>query len=392
MKKRIFSVILAVCMILGATIPAFAASKSVLKFDENGEFKILHLCDGQDGYPAQERMMIYINYMLKVYDPDLVVLGGDNTVAPKENKEDAIKELVTPFVENKVYFTLVFGNHDDEQGVDKDTLLKYYQKYGGKYCLAYDADPTLHGTAIHNLPILSSNGKKIKFNLWMFDTGTYVYDEDGNRLGYDSVTPDQIEWYKKTSEAVEKEAGEKINSLAFQHMVPPDVYDVMFPDVPFELSPLTEKYNGKNYPIVCPDTSVFDGHLLEPPSPGVYNYGQFDAMAENGDVLAVFAGHDHINSYEVEHKDIMIINTPGMAFRAYGNEFVRGGRLITVNEDNTSKFKSEVITVNDLALKNADFAEDMAINRLDAGFWVILGKILLVLSEISGIGAVFLYW
>ena len=88
----------------------------------------------------------------------------------------------------------------------------------------------------------------------------------------------------------------------------------------------------------------------------------------------------------------MIINTPGMAFRAYGNEFVRGGRLITVNEDNTSKFKSEVITVNDLALKNADFAEDMAINRLDAGFWVILGKFLLVLSEISGIGAVFLYW
>ena len=392
MKKRIFSVILAVCMIFSAAMPAFAASKSVLKFDENGEFKILHLCDGQDGYPAQERMMTYINYMLKVYEPDLVVLGGDNTVASKEDKQDAIKELVAPFVENKVYFTLVFGNHDDEQGVDKNTLLKYYQKYGGKYCLAYDADPRLHGTAIHNLPILSSDGKKIKFNLWMFDTGTYVYDEDGNRLGYDSVTPDQIEWYKKTSKAIEKEAGEKINSLAFQHMVPPDVYDVMFPDVPFELSPLTECYNGKNYPIVCPDTSVFDGHLLEPPSPGVYNHGQFDSMVERDDVLAIFAGHDHINSYEVEHKDIMIINTPGMAFRAYGNEFVRGGRLITVNEDDTSKFKSEVITVNDLALKNKDFAEDMDINRLDAGFWVVFGKILLVLSEISGIGAVFLYW
>ena len=175
-------------------------------------------------------------------------------------------------------------------------------------------------------------------------------------------------------------------------MVPPDVYDAMFPDVPFELSPLTENYNGKTYPIVCPNTSVFDGHLFEPPSPGVYNHGHFDAMAENGDVLAVFAGHDHINSYELEHKGVMIINTPGMAFRAYGNEFVRGGRLITINEEDTSKFTSEVITVNDLALKNADFAEDMDINRFEAGFWVVFGKILLVLSEISGIGAFFLYW
>lgn len=389
MKKRIFSAIMALCLVFGTVLPAFAADNSdVLKFDENGEFKILHLCDCQDDYPAETKMFTYIEYMLDVYKPDLVVLGGDNSIGLKDTKEDAIKELVSPFVENEVYFTLVFGNHDDEQGVDKETLLKYYQKHGGKYCLAYDADPSLHGCAIHNLPILSSDGEKIKFNIWLFDTNTYVYDENDptKRLGYDSVRADQVEWYNETYTALKDKAGETVHSIAFQHMVPPEVYDAMFPEFFIDMSPLTESYNGgKIYPIFMPKTSAFKGHLFEPPSPGVFNYGQYDAMVENGDVLGVFAGHDHYNSYEIKHKGIKIINTPGVTFHAYGTEFTRGSRLITINEDNTSKFKSEVITVNKLALKNSNFASDMDISPVKAIFWESLGTLLLFLKNISGI-------
>lgn len=392
MKKRIFSVILALCLVLGSILPAFAVDTNVLKFDENGEFKILHLCDCQDGFPAQESMMTYINYILKACDPDLVILGGDNTVAMKETKEQAIAELVKPLVDNEVYFTLVFGNHDHEQGVDNETNLKYYQKYGGKYCLAYDAVPELHGTANHNLPVYASdNSGKIKFNIWLLDSGSYVTDEEGNRLGYDSVNPDQIEWYKETYAALKEKNGADIPSMEFQHMVVAEIYEAMFPSVPFELSPITERYNNKNYPIICPDTSVFKGHLFEPPSPGYYNHGLFDAMVETGDVLATFSGHDHINSYEVEYQGIKIINTPGSAFRAYGNEFVRGSRLITINEESPEDFTSEVITVNELALSDSEYAEAADISQAKALMWVVLEKILLLLKNISAPGSALLY-
>ena len=40
--KKIISVILALLMIGAATLIAFAADDNVLRFDENGEFKILH--------------------------------------------------------------------------------------------------------------------------------------------------------------------------------------------------------------------------------------------------------------------------------------------------------------------------------------------------------------
>ncbi len=393
MKKRILAVALALCLILAMAIPAAAKAKSdALRFDENGEFRILHICDCQDTYPAQAKMLAYINHMLDYYKPHLVVLGGDNTIGPEETKELAIKELVTPFVEHKVPFTLVFGNHDHEQGVDKATLLKYYQKHGGKYCLAYDADTSVSGSAKHNLPVLASDSNDIKFNVWMFDTGDYVADENGKHLGYDSVREDQINWYKKTAKDLAKQAGGTVPAIAFQHMIVGEIYEAMFPEVPFALDPITESYNnGKNYPIVCPDTSVFKGHLFEPPSPGRFNYGQVDAMLEIGDVKGIFVGHDHINSYEVNYKGIQLINTPGVTHQAYGNEMTRGSRLITVKEENPAKFKSQVITYNDFALKDKDFAKEAGISTIEAVFWIFVEHLLLFLKNISGIGSAILY-
>ena len=391
--KKIITLALVLVMLLVSIIPASAAGKTKkLQFDKDGEFKVLHICDCQDGFPAQEKMFTYINYMLENYKPDLVVLGGDNSVGEEETKEQAIEELVAPFVEHETYFTLVFGNHDHQQGVEKEELLEMYQKYGGKYCLAYDADPDITGVANHNLPIHSSDGEKIKFNLWLIDSNHYVTNENGDEIGYDSVREDQIEWYKATYKKLEKEAGEKVYSLAFQHIIPGEVYDVMFPEVKKPLSPLTETYNnGKHYPIFLPDTSAFTGHLFENPSPGIYNYGQVDAMLETGDVLSILVGHDHICSYEIDYKGIMFINTPGATFNSYGNEFTRGSRLITIKEDTPDTFESEVITVNEVAYEDEDFREAMGISKFKAGFWILLGDILLGLSKASGYIAKIIY-
>lgn len=396
MKKRILAAVLALALVLAAAMPATAKSTAkspTLRFDENGEFKILHICDCQDTYPAEENMFTYINHMLDYYEPDLVVLGGDNTVGPAETKELAIKELVAPYVEHEIPFTLVFGNHDEECGnISKDVLLTYYQKYGGKYCLAYDADPKISGTGAHNLPVLASDSNDIKFNVWMFDTGDYVADENGKRLGYDSVREDQINWYKETAKGLEKQAGATVPAIAFQHMIVGEIYEVMFPELPFELGDLTETYNnGKHYPIVCPDTSVFKGHLFEPPSPGPFNYGQVDAMLEIGDVKGIFVGHDHYNTYEVNYKGIQLVNTPGVTLHSYDTALTRGSRLITINEKNPEKIKSKVITYNDLAIKNSDFAKEAGISKIEAAFWIFAEHFLLLLKNISGFGSAILY-
>lgn len=392
MKNRVLSLLLAACILLSTAFAITASADSpVLRFNENGEFTILHLTDMQDRYPANEKMMKYVDTMLKTYKPDLVVLGGDNTVGPTEIKEDAVKELTALFVENETYFTFVFGNHDHEfMGSDEaDTqeeaklyLLSLFKKYSGKYCLTYDAVPALHGVGTHNLPILASDSAKIKFNLWLFDSGSYALDENGKRLGYDCVQEDQIEWYQATSNRLDTLAGEKVNSLAFQHIVVGDVYDNLFYEAPFDMGELGRNFNGKHYSFL-PKTENFTGHLLEFPCPGYYNCGQFDAMVKQGNVLAVFSGHDHVNSYETLKDGVWIINTPGATLNSYGDDLVRGSRIITIKESDTSTFESEVITMNDLAIADSDFAQSTGTSQFSARILTALGKFAQVLSKIA---------
>ncbi len=382
--KRLVSIVLALVLVFSAcAISASAYDLVPLKFDKNGEFKIMHICDCQDGYKADTRMLDFIDAALKEYQPDIVVLGGDNTVGEEETKANAIEELCDVFVKNETYFTLVFGNHDREQGVENDELLTMYQFYGKGYCLAVDEVPALHGTGTHNLPVMSSDGKNIKFNLWMFDSGSHYIDENGNDLGfYDCVRKDQIEWYKEKSKALETLAGGKVPSLAFQHIVVGEVFDALFHESAVDLGVLTPKTNnGKIYSFFPKTENIQDGFIFEFPCPSEKNEGQFDAMVERGDVLGIFSGHDHINSYTTELDGIKIINTPGVTYNSYGNDIVRGVRMITVKESNPNTFETEVVTISQFALDNKDFAEDAGIDTANAGFMLFLGDVLLALNE-----------
>lgn len=386
MKKRIFSAVLALALIIGVCFSVSAAETAEpLRFDANGEFKIMHLCDCQDGYPADTRMLKFIDAALKEYQPDIVVLGGDNVVADHDVKEAGIKELCDVFVANETYFTLVFGNHDHQQGYTDDEQLAMYQNHGGKYCLAFDAVPELTGTATHALPVLGSKTDDTKFMLYMFDSNQYV-SVNGFEDEYDCVNPDQIEWYKNTSKAIEAQEGEKVPGLAFQHIIVGEVYDALFFESPVELGELTRTFNGKTYSFL-PKTNNFTGFLLEFPCPGYYNHGQFDAMVEREDILGVFSGHDHINNFETELNGIKIINTAGVTFNSYGKEMTRGMRMITVKESDPWNFETESVTINGFALENKDFANDAGIVSIGAIITEALAKVMLALGEFSGVFA-----
>lgn len=372
--KKALSVILAIIICLSCCTVCFAADSPVLKFD-NGDFKILHLCDCQDIYPAKTAMMQYINHMLDTYKPDLVILGGDNTIGPEETKEKAIEELLKPIVERGIYFTLVFGNHDREMGYTNDELLVMYQKYGKGYCLAYDV-PGLSGSANHVLPIFGKNGK-VAYNLYMLDSGTSGYVDAEGHSGYEGVYPDQIEWFEKTNEACTAANGGKvIPSMVFQHIIVGAVMDALYMEKKdFPLSVFSEYSNGKEYDVAVAKLGVIEkgGMYFEVPSPGVEDFGEFDAMVRQK-VVATFAGHDHVNSFTINHRGVDIVNTPGATIQAYGNDLVRGSRLITLYEGKT-EYGSDVITYSEEILDGAEIDYSafksffgVLFNRLISGF------------------------
>lgn len=374
--KKFLSLLLATIMLVACCVPAFAEDAVTLKFDKDGDFKILHITDCQDAYPASTTMLQFIQHCLDKYAPDLVVLGGDNTVPEANDIEASIKELSEVFVKNETYFTLVFGNHDREGNRGgNDKLLAFYQKHGGKYCLAYDqwvdteTESMKKRAGTHNLPIMSSDGKKVAYNLYMFDSGTSIPG-----AGYECVNAEQVKWFNElNSEYTKNNGGNKIPSMVFQHIIVGEIMDVFYKEKKDVALSLDSKYcNKKEYDLTMANfAAIEDGMLLEPPCPGDDNFGQFDAMVEQGTV-AVFSGHDHVNTFTVNHKGVDIVNTAGCTFHSYGQDYNRGGRLITIHED-TKDYESETLLLAEEALEN----KDIELNIFSKIFGVMINRIIL---------------
>ena len=345
--KKVISILLVVSMLFSLSVTSFAAGASddVLRFNKNGTFKILVLADVQDGYPMEDAMITFVNEALDYAKPDLVVFCGDNIMT---NDVRAYEELLTPLVERNVPFSLVFGNHDPEvENFPLEEQLAEYQKYDG--CLAFDADPALHGCANHNLTILASKGDDVAFNLWFMDSGSSIH-EGGEWLGYDWVREDQLNWYKNTRDALTLEnGGEVVPSIMFQHIIPKEAVEELFYESPVSMGELTYNFNDGGVYSYIPKINEFDGHIFEKSCPGYGSDGQWDAMVEGGDVLAVVVGHDHVNSFVADINGIDLVQTPGATYHSYYNSMLQGARIIELDEGDLDSYYTYELTSSFLA-------------------------------------------
>ena len=382
--KRLISFLLAVVIMAGISVTGFAAdagAEKVLQFGTDGKFKIMHVTDTHLEYQNVEASVWLIARACDKEQPDLVVITGDNV----QNYDDAsqtkeiIDKLMSVFEERSIPTAVTFGNHDSEVGaMSREDLMAYYNTYSCS--VSVDDGEALSGCGTYNLPIMSSDGSKVKFNVWVFDSNDY--DEEGR---YAYVKADQVEWYKAMSdELTAANGGEKVYSFAFQHIIVPEVYEALKKTDRKRLFSYSHMYNRDEYYMFDPN-GVNYGTLNEIPCCGYHNDGQFDAMVEKGDVLAMFSGHDHTNAFGVKYKGIDIVNS--LSTRYNGDTFSTqyGYRILEVDEADTSKYTSRVehwydmFTLEDInALRKAgdDFGYKTALDVDFKGFFQKLGHIL----------------
>ena len=243
--RKLTAVLLALLLVLAVSSAAFADDETAqtLQFGADGKFKIMIFTDAHDDDELEEATRVLMCEALDKYQPDFVVFLGDNTtVSGYDRVVAAVDALTTPTRERGIPFGMVHGNHDSEYGLSRDEICAIWDSFG---CMTYDADPALYGCGNCNLPILSSDGEKIAFNLWFIDSGSNNTDPDAS--GYDYVHPDQIEWYKKTAlELKEQNGGEVVPAIDFQHIIIPEVYDKLYLDLPVSLGKLTFERAGKD--------------------------------------------------------------------------------------------------------------------------------------------------
>lgn len=310
----------------------------MIKFNESGKLKIMHLTDTHIAEDNIDASLWLIKEACRREKPDIAVITGDNVhnYDSAEKTKAYIDRFMSVFDGQGIAAAVTFGNHDSETGaLSREELMEYYSSFPCHIKNDRGEKPFKSGT--YNVPVLSKDGKGAKFNLWIFDSGDY----DGNGH-YGCMSAGDVEWYrKKSDELTEKNGGKPLPSLAFQHMIVPEVYDVLTKCSKRRLYSFEHIINKGEYYMFSPDNVNF-GTLNETPCSGGINFGQFDAMVKKGDVLAVFSGHDHTNAFGVRNQGIDIVNS--LSTRSETDRFSTqyGYRIIEVDERDTSEYSSRV--------------------------------------------------
>ncbi|MBQ3151540.1 MAG: metallophosphoesterase [Clostridia bacterium] len=312
-------------------------NENKVKF-KNGRLRIIHITDTHLSDDNIDMSLVLIEQACLREKPDIAVITGDNV----QNYDDSSKtkkyidRLMSIFDDQKIPVAVTFGNHDSETGaMSREELMAHYNTHPSS--VSIDDGEELSGCGTYIVPVMSSDNSRIAFNLWIFDSGDY--DEKGR---YGCVLPDQVEWYKRVSdELTAANNGQKVYSLAFQHMIVRDVYDALIKTDKRKLYSFPHMYNKDEYYLFNPEMKNF-GTLNETPCSGYYNYGQFEAMVEKGDVLGIFTGHDHTNAFGVRYKGIDIVNSLSTRFQNDRFSSQYGYRILDVNENDTSRYESRV--------------------------------------------------
>lgn len=313
-----------------------------LKF-RNGKFRILQLSDIQEIVNTSPDTINLTRELIAATQPDLIVLTGDQikgygiTMQNGDSQTNAaltLSNILAPIAQSGIPFTAVFGNHDVFGSADEEFQWRCYMLYDNFVGNNYDFD---------SLPVYSEDESDVKFCIYTFDSGL---KKNGK---YSPVKDELVRKYIAKRDEYKDKYDKYIPALAFQHIPPADIYDSLLKTEKGAYKALqgAGKFAKDFYrlPSYAVSSRSFMGeNAASPDDKGL----QVAALEEKGDVLGLFFGHDHNNSFVVKHGNLDLGYTQGLGFNIYGPGKNRGGRIFDIDENCPEKYSTFTVTAKDI--------------------------------------------
>ena len=334
-------------------LPEFCMSKKPLRFDARGRFRILMMSDLHYSPAREEATIRGMETLIEYTKPDFVLLGGDNTTgkATKAEFDLLLKDISAPMERRALPWAHVFGNHDISPDVSKE-----YQQQGYEACpncLSKAGEEDLPGVGNYFLPVYGADGLPA-FGVWALDShqdfGMPSVPFEGVKNPYwelllpkrmnagsdwEFVRFEQIMWYWTRSKELEHALGRKLPSLMALHIPLPEF----------------------NALVMNAGRTGTAGEFNEGISASELNSGLFAAILQRGDVKAIFAGHDHINTFDGTYCGIRMGYDGSVGLHAYGcrdydphgdRERLRGGRVFDIYEKDPAQIDTRMVYIKDI--------------------------------------------
>lgn len=319
--------------------------RNSIKFN-NGHLKVLQISDLQDNRFTCVDTLRFMEAAIKKIKPDLIVFTGDQLDVVdlwgkgdkcRQNVKKAITNLFSVFESFDIPFVVTFGNHDRETGLANEEQAKIYAKM--KNCICFDdLNDGRPNAGTFNVPILSSDGAHTAMNIYVVDTGTKV------KGVYPGVTEKQIEWLDKTSKEV------NADSIVFQHIPVDEIYELL-ERVPKGTAGAEPAYGDRKGEFhKRRDGIKHMGAYGETPAAMIRECGEFEQLKKQGDVFAVYCGHDHYDSFIGTVDGIDLGYCPGAGYNTYGIR-QREVRVFEFDENNVRDYKTYTVSYGDVCDK-----------------------------------------
>ncbi len=308
MKK---TTILCVAILFVANI--MAQTTCDLQFGPDKTFKIVQFTDTHFDHRSEKghRTINTMQHAITTEKPDLIILTGD--LIESKPAYEALRVLTKPIASSGIPWTVAFGNHDCEFDITKSEMWNVFLSLPG----FIGEKGHLSGVGNNMLRLYSSDKKRISNAIFLFDSHDYTHNPVWGQ--YDWIKFDQIGWYREQSDMLASQNhGASVPAIAFFHI------------------PL------KEFNAVSKNVKERVGDKFEGVASSEINSGLFASMMEQGNMMGVFAGHDHDNNYIGIHKDIALGFGQVTGWDAYGR-LERGCRVIELHEGKRS-FKSWIAT------------------------------------------------
>lgn len=304
------------------------------QFHHDRAFRLLQFTDLHHGAEIHPQTAIAMSAMIEGVKPDMVVLTGDCACAPnctsKAQLVEAAMHAAAPCIKANVPWAMTMGNHDaeriDKLGMTKRELLEQYRALPGN--INRDMLSSIPGCG-NDVLFISRHAEHPDLAIWLFDSLDYPpVDMKAKEIsGYGWISHQQVEWFIDQSKWHKECFKQVIPGLSFFHIPLPEYHEVVAQ---------AQFVDAMNEPICAP----------------ALNSGLATAMLEQGNIMGMFVGHDHTNTFVGDWYGIKMGYGGSIGWGTYGlpephKHDLRGGRLFEIPLDNPASYETSYLLAAD---------------------------------------------
>ncbi len=269
--------------------------KDMITKEVERDFRILHACDLHltPFLPGKNNKTLdLLDRAIDESDPDLVIVNGD-LVWTFFNK--SMLRSFAKFMEQKqVYWSYTLGNHDCGFLRDKNKFVEVLRDY--HHCL-FAKGPAVLGVGNYFLSLCKDN--EPVFSLTFLDTSD------------NEISADQCRWLENGLSFIRDRGGADVRNMIFMHVPIQEI----------------EELKDREY----------SGYITKRINPLDEEDTFFDTVKNNKSTIAIFNGHDHVNSFGGEIDNIYLMSTPACGYGAFNKRGLdKGFVVIDVDTENGS--------------------------------------------------------